>query len=193
MKKLEDMITKKGCVRPGDILKVDMFLNHQIDPQLMEEAGKEFYRLFCGEGITKVLTVEASGIAIAMATAKAFGVPMVFAKKKQTKNIDPDVYAADVYSYTHGVTNSIRVSRDYLKEGDRVLIVDDFLANGEAMRGMISLCEQAGAKVAGCGSVIEKGFQPGGRELRERGYRVESLAIVDSMNGDTGEISFRKQ
>ena len=193
MKKLEEKIRDLGEVRPGDILKVDMFLNHQIDPEMAEAIGQEFYRLFKDEGVTKILTVEASGIAMAIETARAFGVPMVFAKKSQSKNIDPGVYCADVYSYTHGNMNSIRVSSKYLTDRDCVLIVDDFLANGAAMRGMISLCDQAGAKVAGCGAAIEKGFQPGGNELRNAGYRVESLAIVDYMDGEKGTLVFREQ
>lgn len=193
MKKLEEKIRECGGVRPGNILKVDMFLNHQIDPEMMEAIGQEFYRLFKDEKVTKILTVEASGIAMAIETARAFGVPMIFAKKSQSKNIDPDVYATDVYSYTHGNTNNVRVSKKYLNSDDCVLIVDDFLANGEAMNGLVRLCEQAGAKVAGCGAAIEKGFQPGGKGLRERGFHVESLAIVDEMDGDTGLLKFRQQ
>ena len=193
MKKLEEKIRECGGVRPGNILKVDMFLNHQIDPELMEAIGQEFYRLFKDEDVTKVLTVEASGIAMAVETARIFGVPMVFAKKSQSKNIDPDVYSADVFSYTHGNTNNIRVSKKYISPEDRVLIIDDFLANGQAMKGMVEICRQAGAKVAGCGAAIEKGFQPGGKDLRDQGYHVESLAIVDEMDGDTGLLVFREQ
>ena len=193
MKILEERIQKDGAVRPGNILKVDMFLNHQIDPALMEEIGREFYRLFQNEGITKVLTVEASGIAMAIETARAFGVPMVFAKKSQSRNIDGDVYCADVYSFTHGNVNSVRVSKKYLNPGDKVLIIDDFLANGAALNGLIDICSQAGAEVAGCGVAVEKGFQNGGKELREKGYRIESLAIVDGMDDRTGAIRFRRQ
>ena len=191
MKLLEDRIRKDGLVRPGNILKVDNFLNHQIDPMLMEEMGKEFYRLFKDAGVTKILTIEASGIAIAIEAARVFGVPMVFAKKSKSKNIDGDVWATEVMSFTHGNVNTVIVSKKYVTDKDTILIIDDFLANGAALNGLISICEMAGAKVAGCGIAIEKGFQPGGEDLRKRGYRVESLAIVDKMNGETGEIEFR--
>ncbi|MCQ2400353.1 MAG: xanthine phosphoribosyltransferase [Lachnospiraceae bacterium] len=191
MKLLEERIRKDGVVKPPDILKVDSFLNHQIDPILIREMGREFKRLFEGEGITKVITVEASGIAIAIEAAAEMGVPLVFAKKSRSRNIANDVWTAKVFSFTHGNTNDIVISKQYLSQGDRVLIIDDFLANGEAVRGLVSLCEQAGAEVKGVGIAIEKGFQPGGKELREKGFRIESLAIIESMNGETGEIVFR--
>ena len=191
MKLLEERIRKDGVVKPPDILKVDSFLNHQIDPLLIREMGKEFKRLFDGEGITKVITVEASGIAIAIEAAAELEVPLVFAKKSRSRNIANDVWTAKVFSFTHGNTNDIVISKQYLSQGDRVLIIDDFLANGEAVRGLQSLCEQAGAEVIGVGIAIEKGFQPGGKELREKGVRIESLAIIESMDGETGEIVFR--
>ena len=191
MKLLEERIRKDGVVKPPDILKVDSFLNHQIDPILIREMGREFKRLFEGEGITKVITVEASGIAIAIEAAAEMGVPLVFAKKSRSRNIANDVWTAKVFSFTHGNTNDIVISKQYLSQGDRVLIIDDFLANGEAVRGLVSLCEQAGAEVKGVGIAIEKGFQPGGKELREKGFRIEPLAIIESMNGETGEIVFR--
>lgn len=191
MKLLEERIRQEGRFLPPDIVKVDSFLNHMIDPLLMEEMGKEFFRLFEGCEVTKVLTVEASGIAMAIETARIFRVPLVFAKKSRSRNISSEVWSAPVFSFTHGNTNDIVISRDYLKSGDRVLIIDDFLANGEALRGMISLCRQAGAQVAGCGVAIEKAFQPGGWDLREKGVRVEALAAIESMNAETGEVVFR--
>jgi len=190
MKKLEDKIRKEGRFIPPDIIKVDSFLNHQIDPQLMEEIGQEFHRLYQNEGITKVLTIEASGIAIALEAARLLGVPLVFAKKSQARNVGDNVWTAKVYSFTHGNTNNIIVSKNYLKPGDKVLIIDDFLANGEALRGLISVTEQAGAEVAGCGVAIEKAFQSGGKELRDKGYRIESLASIKSIDPVTGEICF---
>ena len=189
MKLLEDKILQDGRVLPGGILKVDNFLNHQLDTALIAELGKEFYRLFSSCNVTKILTVEASGIAIAFAAAQCFGVPVVFAKKGAHKNVGSDVYTADVFSFTKGKTYTISVSRAYLGAEDCVLVIDDFLANGAAAEGMLSILDQAGAKLAGIGIAIEKGFQPGGKQLRERGIRVESLAVIDAMTDDS--ISFR--
>lgn len=190
MKKLEDKIRAEGRFIPPDIIKVDSFLNHQIDPQLMEEIGQEFNRLYQDAGITRVLTIEASGIAMALEAARLLKVPLVFAKKSQARNVGDNVWTAKVYSFTHGNTNNIIVSKNYLKSGDKVLIIDDFLANGEALKGLISICEQAGAEVAGCGVAVEKAFQPGGKELREKGYRVDSLASIASIDPASGEIIF---
>ena len=191
MELLKERIRKDGKVKDGNVLKVDSFLNHQIDVKLLEEIGKEFKRLFWNEEVTKVLTIEASGIGIAVETARAFGVPVVFAKKSKTKNIAGEVYTSKVMSYTHGREYDIIVSKDFLGPEDRVLIVDDFLANGAALEGLIQLIKDAGATLCGCGIVIEKGFQPGGEELRKRGINIQSLAIVDSMDPATGEICFR--
>ena len=191
MELLKERIRKDGKVKDGNVLKVDSFLNHQIDVKLLEEIGKEFKRLFGNEEVTKVLTIEASGIGIAVETARAFGVPVVFAKKSKTKNIAGEVYTSKVRSYTHGREYDIIVSKDFLGPEDRVLIVDDFLANGAALEGLIQLIKDAGATLCGCGIVIEKGFQPGGEELRKRGINIQSLAIVDSMDPATGEICFR--
>lgn len=190
MKLLEDRILKDGKIFPDNILKVGSFLNHQIDVSLLKEIGSEFRRLYAGSEVTKVLTIEASGIGIAAFTAEAFGCPMLFAKKTQTKNIAGDVYTAKVMSYTHGKVYDIIVSKEFLHEGDKVLIVDDFLANGAALEGLISLVEQAGATLVGCGIAIEKGFQGGGDRLRSRGVRVESLAVIDEMTDSS--IKFRK-
>ena len=187
---LEERILKDGLVKEGNVLKVDSFLNHQMDTTLIDEIGKEFYRRFAGVEITKVLTIEASGIAIAYAAARCFGVPMVFAKKAKSINIDGDMYTAEVESYTHKNRNQVIVSKKFLSPEDKVLIVDDFLANGCALQGLISITESAGASVAGIGIAIEKGFQGGGDELREKGYRVDSLAIIESMS-DTSLV-FRK-
>jgi len=185
MKLLEDRILSDGKVLPGGILKVDNFLNHQIDTALLYEMAQELHRLFGDEGITKVLTIEASGIAIAAVTGYVFGCPLVFAKKSKTKNISDNVYSAQVESFTHGNTNTVLVSKDYLSSGDRVLIVDDFLATGAALVGLKSLCEQAGATVVGAGIAIEKVFQGGGDALRAQGLRVESLARIASMSDDS--------
>ena len=190
---LEERIAKDGVVKPGNVLKVDSFLNHQMDTQLMEQIGKEFKRRFEHKSITKVLTIEASGIAVAIFVAHQLGVPMVFAKKSQSINIDGDVYVAQVESFTHKRTNQVIVSKKYIQEGENILIIDDFLANGCALQGLISIVEKAGATVAGCGIVVEKGFQIGGRVIRNLGYQLESLAIVDAMDAETGTITFREQ
>ena len=188
---LKEKIVKEGQVYPGNILKVDCFLNHQIDCTFLREVGKEFHRLFKDEGVNKILTIEASGIAIGTVVAQEFGCPLVFAKKNKTKNIAGDVYTSSVESFTHSTTYNIIVSEKFLNPGDKVLIVDDFLAVGNALKGLIDLVKQSGAELAGCGTVIEKGYQHGGDALREAGIRVESLAIIESMNDETGEIVFR--
>ena len=190
---LESRILKDGIVRPGNVLRVDSFLNHQMDISLLEEIGREFHRRFAHKPITKVLTIEASGIGMAVFVAKEFGVPMVFAKKSKSVNVEGDVYVAQVESFTHKTTNHVIVSKKFLDPKEHVLIIDDFLANGCALQGLISLTESAGAIVEGCGIVIEKGFQIGGRVIRNLGYRVESLAIVDAMDAETGKITFREQ
>jgi xanthine phosphoribosyltransferase len=190
MKLLEDIIRDEGRVYPGNILKVDGFLNHQIDVSLMDRMAEEFYQYYKGFEITKVLTIEASGIAVACSTARLFDVPVVFAKKTQSLNLREDVYVSRVSSFTHGVDYDVTVSRNYLNRNDRVLLVDDFLAIGNAMKGLIEICDQAGASVVGIGICIEKGFQPGGDDLRQMGYEVMSLAIVESMSED-GTIIFR--
>ena len=190
---LEQRIIKDGVVKAGNVLKVDSFLNHQMDISLLEQIGKEFYRRFGGKPITKVLTIEASGIGIAAFVAKEFGVPMVFAKKSKSVNIDGDLYVAEVESFTHKNKNQVIVSKKFLTAHDRVLIIDDFLANGCALQGLISIVNSAGASVEGLGVVIEKGFQIGGNVIRNMGYQLESLAIVDGMDDKTGEINFRAQ
>ncbi len=190
---LEERILRDGLVKPGNVLKVDSFLNHQMDVALLDEVGAEFRRRFWGSTVTKILTIEASGIAIACAAARHFGVPVLFAKKSKSVNIDGDMYVAEVESFTHKCKNQVIVSKKFLHPGDRVLIIDDFLANGCALQGLISITETAGATVEGIGIVIEKGFQVGGAAIREKGYRIESLAIVDAMNAETGEITFRPQ
>ncbi len=189
MKLLEDKIAAEGTVIGSDILKVDMFLNHQIDPVLIDEMGKEFHRLFKDCGATKVVTVESSGISIAVAAAKYFGVPALFAKKATHKNVGNDIYTAKCYSFTHGKEYTMHISKKYLSSQDKVLIIDDFLAGGNACNALLDIMEQAGAEIVGIGIAIEKGFQPGGQALREKGYKVRSLAIVDSMSD--GKISFR--
>lgn len=191
MKLLEERILQQGQVRPGNVLKVDCFLNHQLDVGLLDEVGVEFLRIFGKDGINKILTIEASGIAIACMTARHFGVPVVFAKKAKSKNLDGDVYTSVVHSYTYGRDYDITLAQKFLNEGDKVLIVDDFLANGKAMRGLLDICSQAGATVGGIGICIEKGFQSGGAELRAEGYKLASLAIVDSMNDHS--LTFRTQ
>ena len=191
MKALEERILRDGHVRPGNILKVDSFLNHQIDIAFMNEMGKEFRRVFADKHVTKILTIEASGIAIASITAQYFQVPIVFAKKTKTINLDGSLYTTKVKSYTHRTTYDVVVSKKFLTSDDRVLIIDDFLANGYAARGLIDLVEQAGAVLEGVGIVIEKGFQGGGRELRESGVDVRSLAIIESMSDNN--LVFRDQ
>ncbi|MCI8947064.1 MAG: xanthine phosphoribosyltransferase [Lachnospiraceae bacterium] len=192
MKLLEDRIRRDGRVKAGNVLKVDSFLNHQLDIDLYNEMGKEFRRLFPSDNITKLLTIEASGIGIACIAAQYFHVPVVFAKKSQSINLDGSVYAARVQSFTHGRIYDVIVSEKFLSPADHVLILDDFLANGCAVSGLIELVESAGASIEGVGIAVEKGFQEGGRLLREKGIRVESLAIVESMDADTGEIRFRR-
>ena len=190
---LEERILRDGVVKEGNVLKVDSFLNHQMDAALIDEIGRELYRRFAGAGITRVLTIEASGIALGYAAARAFEVPFVFAKKSKSVNIDGDVYAAEVESFTHKCTNRVIVSKRFIQPGDRVLIVDDFLANGCALQGLISIVEEAGATVAGIGIAIEKGFQEGGEKIRRRGYHLESLAIVESMDAESKRVVFREQ
>ena len=187
---LEERIIKDGIVKPGNVLKVDSFLNHQMDIALMEEIGREFKRRFAGKNITKVLTIEASGIGIAAFVAKEFAVPMVFDKKSKSINIDGEMYVAEVESFTHKNKNQVIVSKRFLKAEDHVLIIDDFLANGCALQGLISIVDSADAEVVGCGIAVEKGFQEGGQRIRNLGYRLESLAIVESMDSETGEICF---
>jgi len=183
---LKQRIRKDGKVKGSDILKVDSFLNHQMDVELFVEMGKEFKRLFADCGVNKILTIESSGIGIACITAQYFGCPVVFAKKSKSKNLGDDVYCAKVESFTHGNVNDVIVSKDFLDPQDRVLIIDDFLANGAALRGLISIAEQAGAQVVGAGIAVEKAFQPGGDEIRTTGLRVESLARVISMSEENG-------
>lgn len=190
---LEQRIVEDGTVKPGYVLKVDSFLNHQMDVQLLDEIGREFKRRFGHKKVTKVLTIESSGIAIALSVAREFGVPMVFAKKSQSLNIDGDTYVAEVESYTHKKTNRVIVAKKFLSPEDHVLIVDDFLANGCALQGLISIVEDAEATVVGCGIAVEKGFQEGGHRIRNLGYHLESLAIVDAMDAETGTITFRQQ
>lgn len=190
---LEERILKDGVVKEGNVLKVDSFLNHQMDVELMDEIGKEFHRRFADTPITKILTIESSGIAIAYATARCFGVPLVFAKKAKSINIDGDMYTAEVESFTHKNKNQVIVSKKFLSPDDKVLIVDDFLANGCALQGLIAITEMSGAKVAGIGIVIEKGFQHGGRIIRNLGYPLESLAIVESMDAEKKTVYFREQ
>ena len=190
---LEERILKDGLVKPGNVLKVDSFLNHQMDVALLDQIGEEFYRRFKDKKVTKVLTIEASGIAIACSVARCFGVPMVFAKKAKSINIDGDVYVAEVESFTHGNKNQVIVSKQFLNPEEHILIIDDFLANGCALQGLISIVEASGATVAGLGIAIEKGFQIGGRVIRNLGYQLESLAIVESMDAETGTVVFRDQ
>lgn len=190
---LEERIVKDGVVKPGNVLKVDSFLNHQMDITLMDQLGEEFKRRFAGKNINKVLTIEASGIAIACSVARCFNVPLVFAKKSKSVNIDGDMYVAEVESFTHKNKNQVIVSKRFLSPDDHVLIIDDFLANGCALQGLISITESAGATVEGLGIAIEKGFQFGGRSIRNLGYHLESIAIVDAMDAETGEITFREQ
>ena len=186
MKLLEDRIRRDGVVKEGNVLKVDRFLNHQMDIELFQEIGKEFKRRFANENVNKILTIEASGIGIACIAAESFHVPVVFAKKTQTKNIAGE-------SFTHGRIYDIIVSKEFLGKGDRVLLIDDFLANGKALEGLAQLVQDSGAELVGAGVVIEKGFQRGGDAIRAKGIHLESLAIVESMNDKTGEIVFREQ
>ena len=193
MKLLENRIRKDGVVKEGNVLKVDSFLNHQMDIELFNEMGKEFRRLFQGKHVDKILTIEASGIGIACIAAQYFGVPVVFAKKSSSINIDGDVYATRVESFTHKRVYNVIVSQKYLGTEDHVLIIDDFMANGCAALGLIEFVQSAGGTVEGVGIAVEKGFQEGGQKIRDMGIQVESLAIVESMNAETGEIEFRTQ
>lgn len=188
---LEERIVKDGVVKEGNILKVDSFLNHQMDINLFDQMGEEFKRRFADKPINKIVTIEASGIGIACIVARHFGVPVVFAKKTQSVNIDGEVYVAEVESFTHKCKNQVIVSKKFLGPDDHVLVIDDFLANGCALQGLISIVAQAGGTVEGIGIAVEKGFQGGGDALRAEGYDVDSLAIVESMNPETGEITFR--
>lgn len=190
---LEERIAKDGIVKEGNILKVDSFLNHQMDIDLFNKMGEEFKRRFDGKPINKILTIEASGIGIACIVANHFHVPVVFAKKSQSLNIDGDVYAAEVESFTHKRKNQVIVSKKFLSPEDHVLIIDDFLANGCALQGLLSIVAQAGGTVEGIGIAVEKGFQQGGRIIRNLGYQLESLAIVESMDAEHGTIQFREQ
>ena len=192
MQELEERIQSEGTVKAGNVLKVDAFLNHQCDVRLFDRMGSAWAARFAGKHITKILTIEASGIGIACVAAQHFGnVPVVFAKKAQSINLDGDQYTTTVYSFTKQKEFPVIVAKKYLNAGDHVLLIDDFLANGKALRGLIDLCEAAGATVEGIGIAVEKGFQGGGDALRAEGYDVDSLAIVESMNPETGEITFR--
>lgn len=191
MKELEERIRKDGKVLSGNILSVDSFLNHQLDIHLLKDMGKEFYEKFHAEGITKILTIESSGIAIACFTAEWFDVPVLFAKKAKSANISEDVYTSPVHSYTYDRDYDITVSKEYLSADDRVLIIDDFMANGLAVQGLIDICTQAGAEVKGIGIAIEKGFQSGGKRIRQQGYHLESLAVIHAMSEK--EIEFEDQ
>ena len=190
---LEERIQKDGVVKEGNVLKVDSFLNHQMDIELFEKMGEECKSRFAGKPINKVVTIEASGIGIACIVAKYFGTPVVFAKKSKSINIDGDMYVAEVESFTHKCKNQVIVSKKFLSPDDHVLIIDDFLANGCALQGLISIVNSAGATVEGIGVAIEKGFQIGGQTIRNLGYQLESLAIVDAMDAETGSITFREQ
>ena len=190
MKALEDKILTEGKVLPGHILKVSSFLNHQLDADFLMEMGKEIARLFENTGVNKILTIESSGIAIAVAAAAIMHVPAVFAKKNKTGNVDGEIYKTVIHSYTHSTDYNVVVSCDYLNKGDKVLIVDDFLANGKALEGLIDIINQSGAELIGCCCAIEKGFQKGGDNLRKKGVRVESLAIIEIMTDDS--INLRK-
>lgn len=193
MKLLEERIRKDGVVKKGNVLKVDSFLNHQIDVELLDQMGAEFKRLFADKPINKILTIEASGIGIACVAARHFKVPVVFAKKTQSINLDGEMYTAKIESFTHKRVYDVIVSKKFISPEDHVLIIDDFLANGCAVKGLIELIQAAGATIEGVGIAIEKGQQIGGKELREQGLQVESLAIIESMNDETGEIVFRQQ
>lgn len=190
---LEERILRDGVVKEGNVLKVDSFLNHQMDVELLDRMGREFYERFKGLPVTKVLTIEASGIAIACFVAKYFGVPVLFAKKSKSVNIDGDMYVAEVESFTHKTKNQVIVSKKFLLRDDHVLIIDDFLANGCALQGLISITKDAGATVEGIGIAVEKGFQMGGSVIRNLGYKLESLAIVEKMDVEKGTVYFREQ
>ena len=190
---LEERIVKDGIVKEGNVLKVDSFLNHQMDIELFDQMGAEFKKRFADRPINKILTIEASGIGIACVVAQHFGVPVVFAKKTKSINIEGEMYTAEVESFTHKCKNQVIVAKKFLSEEDHVLIIDDFLANGCALQGLIQIVKSAGGTVEGIGIAIEKGFQNGGTVIRNLGYRLESLAIVDGMDASTGEITFREQ
>lgn len=190
---LEEKIVKDGIVKEGNVLKVDSFLNHQMDIELFNEMGKEWKKRFEGKNINKILTIEASGIGIACIVAQHFGVPVVFAKKTKSINLEGDMYTAEVESFTHKNKNQVIVAKKFINEDDHVLLIDDFLANGCALQGLIQIVQSAGGTVEGIGIAIEKGFQTGGKIIRNLGYQLESLAIVDAMNAETGEIVFREQ
>ena len=190
MRLLEERILQDGLVKPGNVLKVDSFINHQMDIALLEAMGEEFYRLFADRKITKVLTIETSGIGLAYPVARAFGVPLLFAKKANSVNLDGDIYSAEIITYTTKKPSHILVAKKFLSPDDHVLIIDDFLANGYAVQGLISLVETAGATVEGLGIAIEKGYQEGGERIRNLGYHLESLVIIDSMDPATGKITF---
>lgn len=190
---LEERIVKDGIVKEGNVLKVDSFLNHQMDIDLFNQMGEEFKKRFEGKNINKIVTIEASGIGIACVVAQHFGVPVVFAKKSKSINIEGDMYIAEVESFTHKCKNQVIVSKKFLNEDDHVLVIDDFLANGCALQGLISIINQAGGTVEGIGIAIEKGFQVGGNIIRNLGYQLESLAIVEDMDANTGKITFREQ
>lgn len=191
MKQLQEKIIQEGKVLSDQVLKVDTFLNHQIDPPLMQAIGEEFAERFKGSGITKILTIESSGIAPSMMAGLILGVPVIFARKRKSVTMNDNLYTASVHSFTKNVTSDISVSKDFLKNGDVVLVIDDFLANGQAALGLLDILKQAEAELAGVGIVIEKGFQPGGEMLREQGIRVESLAIIDSL--ENGKVEFREE
>lgn len=193
MKLLEEKIVNDGVIKSGNVLKVDSFLNHQIDVPFVAELGKELKRLFADRNITKILTIEASGIGIACVAAMYFGVPVVFAKKSSGSNMDKDVYFTQIYSYTHNKTNDVVVSKRFLSKTDHVLIIDDFLANGCALEGLIDIVRQSGATVEGVGVAVEKGFQGGGDKLRKAGYNLHSLAIIDKMDAKTNTVVFRHE
>lgn len=190
---LEKRILEDGIVKEGNVLKVDAFLNHQMDVNLFNEMGQEWKKRFEGKNITKILTIEASGIGIACVVAQHFNVPVVFAKKAKSVNLDGEMYTAEVESFTHKNKNQVIVSKKFINENDHVLLIDDFLANGCALLGLIQIVQAAGATVEGIGIAVEKGFQPGGTIIRNLGYQLESLAIVDAMDDKTGEIKFREQ
>lgn len=190
---LEERIQKDGVVKAGNVLKVDSFLNHQMDINLLDKIGEEFKHRFANEKIDKILTIESSGIAIACMAARYFDVPVVFAKKSNSVNLDGEMYIAEVESFTHKCKNQVIVSKKFISENENILIIDDFLANGCALQGLISIVKQAEANVSGIGIVIEKGFQVGGRTIRNLGYHLESLAIIDAMDDKTGIITFREQ